>query len=72
MHLQVRLGGPDLIEDEQRWILLVPQHVIFDAAGLGTAWLDVGAEQRFEGFGFFRTGLGVQDETVQFAHRGGS
>jgi hypothetical protein len=36
--------------------------VVFDAAGLGATGFDVGAEQRFEGFGFFRAGLGVQDD----------
>jgi hypothetical protein len=27
------------------------------------------AEKRFEGVGFFRAGLGVQDEALQFTHQ---
>jgi Mg-chelatase subunit ChlI len=27
------------------------------------------AEERFEGVGFFRAGLGVQDEALQFTHQ---
>jgi len=65
----MRLGCPDLIEDEQRRIFFVAQHVIFDAARLGAAWLDIGAEQRFESRGFFRAGFGVQDKTQAFTHR---
>ncbi|MNY80856.1 hypothetical protein D3C86_2221030 [compost metagenome] len=42
--------------------------MVFDAARFGAAWLDIGAEQGFEGFGLFRTGLGFENEAVGFAH----
>jgi hypothetical protein len=36
--------------------------VVFDAAGFGATGFYIAAEKCFKGVGFFRAGLGVQDE----------
>lgn len=48
MHVQRGLIGPHFEEHKQARVLLVAQHVVFDAAGFLAAWLDVGTEQVFE------------------------
>ena len=69
VHVEVGLGLPDLEEDKQRRVLFVAQHVVLDAAGLGATRFHIAAEERFEGVGFFRAGLGVQDEALHFTHQ---
>ncbi|MNJ03794.1 hypothetical protein D3C73_1642610 [compost metagenome] len=68
MHVQVATALPDLIEDEQGRVLGVAQHVIFDAALLRAAGLDIGAEQRLECVGHLWLGVGVKDEAVGLGH----
>ena len=69
VRIQMSLGLPDLVEDKQCRVLFVAQHVVLDATGFGATWFDISTEQRFEGRGFFRAGLGLQDEAMQFAHQ---
>jgi hypothetical protein len=67
--IQVRFRLPDFIEDEQRRILLITQHVVLDTAILTAAGRDVAAEKGFEFRRFFRLGLGMKNETVQVVHK---
>ncbi|MCY1545658.1 hypothetical protein D9M68_816100 [compost metagenome] len=66
--IQVATALPDLVEDEQGRVLRVAQHVVFDAALLRAAGLDIGAEQRLELVGLLGPGVGVKDEAVGLGH----